>query len=431
MADVLWHTERELKVELNKADLGNPDHPHLLAELLAPSASRDRRLFECYAHHLGKECKAEASKHKEPWMFVQQRRAHGRVVLRACHFPVTHKANAVEGPKHAAVKEHIAAAASKAGLKNWVEKTSNDRSVRNDVLVEGPDGRRHGCEPQFYDMSDGKIRERNGNMIQNGIHPFWVVNDDRSTLIDRGPWVRMADMPWREIEDSRNIALHGGFRHLEEWKCAPSAERACPNVGGSHACDEIHHAWFIPQLTIPAKPEMFLDRLVVGSALGEYRSLFIPGGGRGNSGKYIWTPERDYDRWIERFGDAEETTESKLAPSTEIYFSEEESTEECHSGETSRFRSESKPRRDVSEIAIFQNALAEAERNLDIDGLCDRCGNPTKTRTREGVFRCWRKHDLQLSTPCPNCGRPSSHRNLSGLQLHHPGCLAKSQRRTA
>ncbi|MGF1426442.1 hypothetical protein [Kitasatospora sp. LaBMicrA B282] len=115
MANGVFHTGYGITINLNLPDLGHPDHPGLLDEILQPVDERDRDLLECLDHHAGRVCRSEHAD-KSPWMFVSARRKHGRLVLVASHLPVTHKATPEESARHRAMKERIARCAEQHGL---------------------------------------------------------------------------------------------------------------------------------------------------------------------------------------------------------------------------------------------------------------------------------------------------------------------------
>jgi hypothetical protein len=226
MANGVWHTRYGIEINLSLPDLGHPDRPDLLREITAAIAERDVQLLECLAHHDGRQCLSEAGG-KSPWMFIRRGRIGGRRPLVASHLPVTHKATPAESEQHKATKERVVDTAVGYGLEADTEVcTSNRRSI-SDAVVTGPDGLRIGWEIQYHRLSPSSVHRRSVNAVDHGITPLWVAKDRTASLIDRAPWVRVDDMPWKDIAGGKEMLIRGGYRHLQVWRCVPSSERHC------------------------------------------------------------------------------------------------------------------------------------------------------------------------------------------------------------
>ncbi|QNE74435.1 hypothetical protein [Streptomyces finlayi] len=272
MANGVWHTGYHLKIELTHADLGHPDRPGLFDEITLPIEQRDRELLQCLQHHGTGICQAE-EEDRSPWMTIRRRIVDGVTTLVAAHLPVRNKPTADESDKHKALKERIARAAHRHGLSAQIEARSTDGKVRNDVLVSGSAGR-VGWEAQYSPITASTVRRRSTAAADREIMPLWVTNDDRAALIDRAPWVRVDDWPWRDIASARTMLVRGGIRHLQDWACTPAAQRPCPLNGSS--CGGLHVAWTLPALCLPPKPHTQVDALVAASAEGDYVPMKIP-----------------------------------------------------------------------------------------------------------------------------------------------------------
>jgi hypothetical protein len=209
MANGVWHTRYGIEINLSLPDLGHPDRPDLLREITAAIAERDVQLLECLAHHDGRQCLSEAGG-KSPWMFIRRGRVSGRRPLVASHLPVTHKPTPAESEQHRATKERVVDTAVGYGLEAETEVcTSNRRSV-SDAVVTGPDGLRIGWEIQYHHLSPSSVHRRSVNAVDHGITPLWVAKDRTASLIDRAPWVRVDDMPWKDIAVNGRVVLPGG-----------------------------------------------------------------------------------------------------------------------------------------------------------------------------------------------------------------------------
>ncbi|MDH6145736.1 hypothetical protein P3T35_007794 [Kitasatospora sp. GP30] len=345
MANGVFHTGYGITINLTLPDLGHPEHPGLLDEILRPIGERDRNLLECLDHHAGKVCRSENAD-KSPWMFISTRRKHGRLVLVAAHLPVTHKATPEESARHRAMKERIARCAEQHGLNARVEARSSDGRIVTDVLVTGADGRLIGWEAQYSSITSETVRRRSRKAAEHGITPLWVTDSERAALIDRAPWVRVDDYSSRDIASSLAMFVRGGIRHLQVWKCLPTSERPCPTTGS--ACGRFHSGWFLPALCLPKKPPTEVDRLVVASADGEFVPIRTRGDTDRRTAAHMWVPIGDRDRWWDIVGpeitaDPDDTLDS---PDEEITFTGEDIDPTCRYGEETLTRNDTRPRRD-------------------------------------------------------------------------------------
>lgn len=333
MANGVWHTRYGIEINLSLPDLGHPNRPDLLREVTATIAERDPRLLECLAHHDGRQCLSESGG-KSPWMFIRRGRFGGRRPLVASHLPVTHKATPAESEQHKATKERVIDTATAYGLEAEAEVSMDNRRSVSDAVVTGPDGVRIGWEIQYHHLSPSSVHRRSVNAVDQGITPLWVAKDRTASLIDRAPWVRVDDMPWKDIAGGKEMLIRGGYRHLQVWRCLPSSERHCILREGAGHCGAMHADWFVPALCLPEKRPAHIEDLVLQSATGERVPVYVPSRGGGRAGRHMWVSAGDRALWEELVG---EEASSPVDPVREdddlMTFAEQEIDRTCRAGE--------------------------------------------------------------------------------------------------
>ncbi|WP_253915464.1 hypothetical protein [Streptomyces mayonensis] len=349
MANGVWHTRYGIEINLSLPDLGHPDRPDLLQEITVKVSERDAQLLECLAHHEKRECLSESGG-KSPWMFIRRGRVGGRRPLVASHLPLTHKATPAESAQHKATKERIVETAGRYGLHAEAEvPVANRRSV-SDAVVTGPGGLRIGWEIQYHHLGPSSVHRRSVNAVEHGITPLWVAKDRTASLIDRAPWTRVDDMPWKDIADGKEMVIRGGYRHLEVWRCVPSSERHCLISGGAGHCGAMHADWFAPALCLPARKPVHIEELVLRSATGESVPVYVPSRGNGRAGRHMWVSADDRALWQELVG---EKTPLPTVPAEDeddvITFAEQEIDRTCRAGEEGWFAGDGRPLRDLDQ----------------------------------------------------------------------------------
>lgn len=349
MANGVWHTEYGIEINLTKPDLGVDGYPGLLEEIMTSVSDRNPQLLECLAHHRGQECSSEVGG-KSPWMFVRRGRVGGRRPLVAAHLPITHKPTPAESDQHKATKERVVETAERYGLSADAEVGMPHRRAVTDAVVTGPTGIRIGWEIQYSPLGPSGVRRRSVVAIDNDITPLWVAKSDRADLIDRAPWARVDDMPWREIVSGSEMVIRGGYRHLQVWRCLPSSPLHCLDTKGAGHCDSIHYEWFLPALCDPPKPPVVIEDLVLTSATGDSVPVFVPSRGGGRAGRHMWVPSSDCQTWRELTGQWEPLPgPQEQETDDEITFSEQEIDRTCRAGEEGQFRSDARPVRDLGQ----------------------------------------------------------------------------------
>ncbi|MGW1538559.1 hypothetical protein [Streptomyces aureus] len=351
MANGVWHRGYGIEINLSLPDLGHPDRPGLLDEIMTSVSGRDPELLECLAHHDGHTCESEAGG-KSPWMFIRRGRVSGRRPLVAAHLPVTHKPTPAESDQHKATKERVVETALRHGLEATPESPVRGATGRSiaDALVTGPDGTRIGWEIQYYPLGKSGVYQRSTRARDNGVMPLWVTKSTQADLIDRAPWARVDDMPWREISSGREMLIRGGFRYLQTWLCKPTSARQCLDNGGAGHCHGLHADWFLPALCEPPKPAVHIEDLILTTATGESLAVFVPSRHNPRSGRHMWVPVQDCVTWTEMDGATRLPDLPTSEPDDSITFDEQEIDRSCTAGQESpSFRSDPRPVRDLGQ----------------------------------------------------------------------------------
>ncbi|MER5932758.1 hypothetical protein [Streptomyces sp. NPDC002054] len=247
-------------------------------------------------------------------------------------------------------KERIVETASRYGLGAEAEvPTANRRSI-SDALVTGPGGIRIGWEIQYHHLSPSSVHRRSVNAVQHDITPLWVAKDRTASLIDRAPWARVDDMPWKNIAGGKEMVIRGGYRYLQVWKCVPSSNRHCLLSDGAGHCGGVHSDWFVPALCEPEKRAVHLEDLVLESATRESVPVYVPNRGSGRAGRHMWVPSADCERWRELIGEEEPLPDFPVQEGDdEITFAEQEVDRTCRAGEEGWFVSDARPIRDLGQ----------------------------------------------------------------------------------
>lgn len=266
------------------------------------------------------------------------------------HLPVTHRPTPAESAQHKATKERVVETAARHGLDSEAEVPLANRRSVTDAVVTGPNGQRIGWEIQYHHISPSSVHRRSVNAVEHGITPLWVAKDRTASLIDRAPWARVDDMPWRDIADGKEMVIRSGYRHLEVWKCVPSSEHHCLSSEGAGHCGAIHADWFVPALCLPQRNPVYIEDLVLRSATGESVPVYVPSRGNGRAGRHMWVSADDRALWQELVG---EKTPLPTVPAEDeddsITFAEQEIDRICRAGEEGWFVSDGRPLRDLDQ----------------------------------------------------------------------------------
>jgi hypothetical protein len=422
MADGVHHSRIGEDLNLNREDLGldrsrytEDQIVEIWEQITQPVRDRDRELLLCVARAHGQQCKAEQSGVKSPHMTVRkQRRPDGALRWCAAHLPTPHAVTREESDKHKATKEFLVRICEDAGLSYDVEKATSTRTRRPDFTVYEKGGENLGCEAQFYNASADNVRTRSRNHAEAGLVANWITDNDTFHLIDRANWMLMRPLPWHQIAAAADLPLMGGFRVLVEWRCTASAERPCPDGRVKTGCGNTHLEWDTPRrLDGEAtgysgdKLGVTVGRTVVGAATGEIESLFIPSRSDRRAGAYLWVPAQDKAKWAD-YEDVTATPDLEAPdPEEEVAFSREEITESCTYGETTF-----DPAR-LASAPLKRRGLASLSRTIAGPAATPSVSPRELERPQPSPAEASR---------CTGCGRPATHRTLSGVQKHYPGC---------
>ncbi|MFE9558253.1 hypothetical protein ACFYMW_09390 [Streptomyces sp. NPDC006692] len=227
----------------------------------------------------------------------------------------------------------------------------------SDVLVSGQGGK-VGWKAQYSPISESAVYRRTAQAREQTITPLWVTPDVTSALIDRAPWVRVDDMPSREITSRLSMLIRGGVRHLQIWKCTPVSERPCPQNG--QACDQWHCGWFLPGLCIPQERATSLDELIVTSADGEHQIVRTRAPDNARRISHLWALASDVERWHELIGSPSPAPDE---PGDEepLTFTNEDIDPVCRYGDERPHRDRRRPLRDMSAATGVHTLTTEPE----------------------------------------------------------------------
>ncbi|MFC5667794.1 hypothetical protein ACFP3U_33120 [Kitasatospora misakiensis] len=213
-------------LDLDRDDLGHPDHPGLWERLV-----RDRRPV----HRRGLYCPdCRTVRDARAWMYVFERQG---LRIAAHHNP--HRHGSEGSDEREAYRERYVRAAESAGHPVEVGAVDADGRRLADVLVTGADGKRYGFEPQLSYLSAASVRTRDAAARADGITAVWHTVDPRSPLIDVVPWTRTDDLPAAAVRDDRDLLVRGGVRTLTLELCdrmpTPCPSRRQGSCGRRHA----------------------------------------------------------------------------------------------------------------------------------------------------------------------------------------------------
>lgn len=453
VADGVHHTRTRKDLNLNRKDLGLDHNEHnieeIWTEILTPISGRDRSLLMCVARADDRECKAEASGVKSPYMVVRkQRGSDGALRYIAAHLPTPHNATPEESDKHKAMKSFIARICDNEGLKYGVEKATKSRSARPDITVKGDGGRNLGCEAQYYNAPADNVRRRSRYHAEAGLTANWITDNDTFDLIDRANYIVTPRYTWKQIDHAADISALGGARVLVEWRCtaAGSGGRPCPEgkitrggIIGTSGCGKIHLHWETPRLADGSADDygttaaFTVGCIITGAATGDMDSLFIPERKDRRSGRYLWVPSADKKRWLEYCGGEELPEEDEDVLDDEVKFSGQEINETCRYGEEGFKPSAPRQRRAISSIGLTMTIDGPEDDEPDdkspqtqeqIPGPEEDSQPPT--RPRRTITICppslldWsnRVHFSPDPAPCRICGKPAYLLDDDGRYAH-------------
>jgi hypothetical protein len=418
MPNIVWHATRNVKIYLNRADLGNPGIPELFDEITTPVAKRDREMLMCWECHEKGTCPS-VSAGKGPWVTIRRSRIEGKVVLVPAHLPVTHPATPEESALHKAIKERIAEVATRAGLYADTEVWDANRTTRADILVRGHDGSEYAWETQISIIRGEWARERDRRARRARRLPVWLVASADAPLINKVNWARVDKVNWHHIATGQPLRIAGGFRRLQKWICTPSADRLCPakDKAGSYGlyCGREHLAFDIPGLCTPRLPNLEVDEVVPAMAEHAVVPLKLPRGAERSGGgrALVLREERDEFRGLLGLPDDEDDLAETAAPIVSEVTYDEDAPEdgECPYGREDFIPGSPRPvldRAKQSYTFTVGDQFTGQPVPLWLENL-----TPPERRRLAGRLGCWPNH----IGPCVRCTEPAARFGIRASQF--------------
>lgn len=395
MANGVYYVGLGIELNCTRADLGHPELPGLWELLRADKRPPEKRGLQCI------ECMRLRPGCPE-WMVLVER--DGRRFARH-HTPGIGDHPEAESDEHKAYKERVIKAAELGGFRAEPESRSVDGKRRTDVLVAGG-VQNIGWEIQLSYAGLDTVRKRAALARRDSITPLWATVEATRDFIDRVPWARLEDMPWRRVMDvNRGLLVHGGIQKLGRFVCDWSVPTPCP-VKGRGRCFKTHSRWEV-------RRRVQLDDLVRASASGEFVPVVYPRDDRKGYNRW-WVTAADRDRFLDAGG--------KLLPEGDYRRSHEKGAStkgtparpvdpHCHYGEDSGYRSKpAEVRDDGADVVTATSPTPELP--FDQAVLLDWS---SRTHWGGGAAR-----------PCRNCGKPAFLVDDYGAPMHKT-CAERTQ----
>lgn len=341
MAHSVYHAGLGIYLNLTNPDLGHPEMPGLWELLRADKRDVRVRQLQC------PECK-ESRPDCPEWMFLTERDG---IRFASHHNPnIADHAASNESDQHKALKERIAQAAERDGFAVELEDRAEHGKRRTDVLVAGADGLLIGHEVQLSYATADSVRKRGRIARDDGITPLWSTTDRAAQWIDRVPWARTDDMPWRLISTGRELLVRGGVRDLAWAPCDWNNPLPCPVLKRGR-CGKRHGAWEL------AHPD--LDDLVRDTASGAYVPIIVQQGNRENR---MWVRPADRDAYAESAGGllAESDPQSRKSKRPAVEQASRPLDTECRYGQDSGYRAAPAEIRDTGNAIVTPSTISPA-----------------------------------------------------------------------
>jgi hypothetical protein len=285
LANVVWHKNFRILLDLTRDDLDHPEFPGLWDLIYAADRFYGRRGVPVSERDLqcGGVCRDMGV---EAPMHLRMRGGRREAVHERREDEERHSVPMSD--EHKAYQERILRAAHEGGFGGDSEvRTRVGRTwIQTDTLVEGADGRRIGWEVQLSTIDERGlrgVRARAGKAAKNGITPAW--HTDRLAYAQRNDthWTRSDRLPAHLIARNGDLRIVSGFRALDFWHCDTNALYPCPD--GIRRCGKAHAT---------AKPrDIFFDDMVRQTAAGTIVPIQF------RAGKTVhryWVTSADRDR---------------------------------------------------------------------------------------------------------------------------------------
>ncbi|MEU8746508.1 hypothetical protein AB0C39_22970 [Streptomyces parvulus] len=306
MANVVWHKNFRILLDLTRDDLDHPEFPGLWDLIYATDRFYGRRSVPVSERDLqcGGVCRDMGV---EAPMHLRMRGGRREAVHERREDEERHSVPMSD--EHKAYQERILRAAHEGGFGGDSEvRTRVGRTwIQTDTLVEGADGRRIGWEVQLSTIDESGlrgVRARAGKAAKNGITPAW--HTDRLAYAQRNDthWTRSDRLPAHLIARNGDLRIVSGFRALDFWHCDTSAVYPCPD--GVRRCGKAHAT---------AKPrDVFFDDMVRQTAAGTIVPIQFRAG---KTMHRYWVTSADRDRLDDLHGnDTRLPADRDIAPAS-------------------------------------------------------------------------------------------------------------------
>ncbi|WP_238697613.1 hypothetical protein [Streptomyces sp. E2N166] len=285
MANVVWHKNFRILLDLTRDDLDHPEFPGLWDLIYTADRFYGRRGVPVSERDLqcGGVCRDMGV---EAPMHLRMRGGRREAVHERREDEERHSVPMSD--EHKAYQERILRAAHEGGFGGDSEvRTRVGRTwIQTDTLVEGADGRRIGWEVQLSTIDERGlrgVRARVGKAAKNGITPAW--HTDRAAYAQRNDthWTRSDRLPAHLIARNGDLRIVSGFRALDFWHCDTSALYPCPH--GIRRCGKAH--------ATPTPRDVFFDDMVRQTAAGTIVPIQFRAG---STVHRYWVTSADRDR---------------------------------------------------------------------------------------------------------------------------------------
>ncbi|MFE1230600.1 hypothetical protein [Streptomyces sp. NPDC058745] len=286
MANIVWHKQWGIELDLTRDDLGHESMPNLWDLLYKTDRLHASRGVPVSQRGLlcGGVCKKAGV---EAWMYLREINGRKQAVHERSEDEDRH--HAALSDEHKAYQERICLVSEADGHQadSEVRTSIGPRSwIQTDTLVRGADGILIGWEIQLSTAAQEgprSVKARANKASKHGITPAW--HTDRSDYASRNDvhWTRSDNLPAEVIAKSGDLRVVSGYRALDFWRCDHRALYRCPET--QRRCGAMH--------VTPKPRDVFFDDLVRRTAAGR----IVPVQHRvGTSTHRFWVTDADRDR---------------------------------------------------------------------------------------------------------------------------------------
>lgn len=382
-------------LNLDRADLGIPEEPELLGQLLrmrgrVPVEKRGLICPDCMQLRSMRVPMFLVNRGGE-W-FASHYRKPGEK-------PVSHESDA-----HVARKELVANEVVDAGHHAQIEQVVAGGRARLDVAITAANGRLYDYEPQLSEEARRSTIGRDSHRRRAGFSRIWDFVDPDHPGIGAVPYIRTPNLPAPVIRaQKRALEIRDGNYVVEEGWCTPEGSFArCPEKPfdpekPNDAYCGRHHLVVVPEHQSTAaygsdRPTLDLTRFVVEIADGERVPFKV-------NGQHGFIRAVQYERYLSEHGAGPEPKTTRPA------VRDAERRDRCTEDRPeSDFRSEPRERH-VSRTIVLESRDARPDTEgpaVDAAGepipSCHICGKPASLRNRGGKPEHWSCSERQGSS---------------------------------